>query len=255
MTEQSRSRSPRLGATGKDSGTMNQISEQDEFLLSQLLDGTLSEPEAADLRARLDRDPDLRAAFESLARVDRLLTERRGAVPEIDWNQLHAAVMQKIASPTSHSPRILQLPRWLRVAAPLAIAAAIALVFLVHTPFGDGGKNAPSGGSVEIVYHAPAAPIEQASAPAPDALPIHGGQITPQGGAIIVEFQRPDTNRTAQGTSNDPVEVIFPHSTELAEQVRKADQARESLPSWQLHMVTKQQEAPVAADETEIPPM
>ena len=57
---------------------MYRLNENDEYLLSRLLDNDLPADQAAGLRARLQTEPELRACYDSLGRLNAAL-ERRGA--------------------------------------------------------------------------------------------------------------------------------------------------------------------------------
>lgn len=64
---------------------MTRITQHDEYLLSRLVDGDLPGDEAESLRGRMEREPDLRAAFQSLVRLDAALKARRADQPRVDW--------------------------------------------------------------------------------------------------------------------------------------------------------------------------
>ncbi|MCP4636749.1 MAG: hypothetical protein GY848_09795, partial [Methyloversatilis sp.] len=141
------------------------IDERDEFLLSRLVDGDLPDGEAEALRRRMERDPELREAFESLARVDELLRARQTDRPAVDQRRFHADVMRAVEAESASGGR---LSRWIRIGVPLAAAAAIAL-FVSFYPFGDdvGRRDAgrclvrierpaadrvPAGGGIEVTF-------------------------------------------------------------------------------------------------------
>ncbi len=78
---------------------MSDVTERDEFLLSQLLDGDLPPVEADALRERMARDPALREAYESLARVNAAIERQRDdqpvefrAAPNLDFHIQSVAV-------------------------------------------------------------------------------------------------------------------------------------------------------------------
>src|SRR5689334_9992725 len=107
------------------------ITEQDEFLLSRLLDGELDAAQADALRARVAREPVLRASFEAMGSLDRALMNRRTRQPDVDWAKFHQRIMTEIAAKQSRSTsiRIFKFPPPVWYAwAPLAAAAAIAFV-------------------------------------------------------------------------------------------------------------------------------
>lgn len=75
-----------------------QVSEHDEFLLSQLLDGELTAEQAADLHVRLRQEPALARAFEGLRRVDDLVKARRAVQPAVDYDRFHERFMARLAT-------------------------------------------------------------------------------------------------------------------------------------------------------------
>jgi hypothetical protein len=103
------------------------INEQDEFLLSRLLDDDLSSDEAASLRVRLEREPELQRAFVAMSRLDTLLVARRADQPQVNWASFHSQVMNRVEAEAAR-PITIKLASYLRAALPLAAAAAIALV-------------------------------------------------------------------------------------------------------------------------------
>lgn len=72
------------------------VNEQDEYLLSQLLDGQLTETEATSLRARMEREPALARSFAELSRLDASMRARRGDRPVVDHDAFHARVMAQV---------------------------------------------------------------------------------------------------------------------------------------------------------------
>jgi anti-sigma factor RsiW len=118
------------------------INEQDEFLLSRLLDDDLSPQEAADLRARMQREPELQEAYQALSRIDSLLVARRADQPQVDWTRFHREVMDQVEAEAG-SRRTIRLTDFLRVGMVLAAAASIALVvwFWPHNGAGIANSN------------------------------------------------------------------------------------------------------------------
>ena len=106
---------------------MTNVNEQDEFLLSQLLDGTLSEEDTRALRERIDREPALRAAFEGMSRVNTLVRDRRADQPDVDYDTFRSRVMDAVYAERQGTV-IFKLARWLAGGGAIAIAAVIALI-------------------------------------------------------------------------------------------------------------------------------
>ena len=72
------------------------ISEKDELLLNRLLDGDLPEDQAAQLRERIQKDPELQKVFESHVRLNSSLADRKPDQPTVDWPSFHNSIMQSI---------------------------------------------------------------------------------------------------------------------------------------------------------------
>ena len=183
------------------------ISDNDAFLLSELLDGNLPADQAAVLRRRLEREPALRAAFESLAHVDALLEGRQADRPVVDWPRFREEVMDAVRAKRLAPPAIIRLARWMRVGVPLAAAAAIALLVTLH-------KSGPETGEPEA-----------ASGPGPVVA------VAPSGDAaatMIVRFKRPSFGKRAEG---GVIQVTFAQSAQLAEATQQQDRANRERPS------------------------
>ena len=135
------------------------INEQDEFLLSRLLDNDLSPEESANLRARLEGEPELQRAYAAMTRIDALLVARRADQPQVDFSRFHSSVMSQVEAEAAR-PVTIRLANYLRVALPLAAAAAIALVVLFWPHAGPTHIKTPDPGSaiarVEVRYNRPA---------------------------------------------------------------------------------------------------
>jgi anti-sigma factor RsiW len=112
-----------------------QITEHDEFLLSQLLDDQLTAAEAETLRARMTREPALRAAYEEFVALDRVLQQRAGDQPAVSSEAFCESVANRIEQEHA-SPAVIRFPlaRLMAFGLPMAAAAAIALV--VFLPMG-----------------------------------------------------------------------------------------------------------------------
>lgn len=109
--------------------TNRPITEQDEFLLSRLVDDDLPAEQAEALRARIEREPELSRVFRRLQRLDAALSARRHDQPVIDWDHFHRQVMDRVERETpAAGPVLFKLNRYLKWAMPLAAAAAIILV-------------------------------------------------------------------------------------------------------------------------------
>jgi len=118
-------------------------SEQDEFLVSRYLDGALDEDERRAFEHRLNGDPRIAALVQQYRTVDALVRRAAAEVPQVDWGRFEAEFRRRRAASDAASRRSV---RFIRVFAPLAAAAAIAITFsLLYRPAtepGGGGTGA-----------------------------------------------------------------------------------------------------------------
>jgi hypothetical protein len=209
------------------------ITEHDEFLLSRLVDGDLPAEEAAALRARLEREPEMKAAYEAYRKIDEALASRRADRAEVDFDAFRAQVMQAVEAVADvagvHGGRILKFPGWLKVGLPLAAAAAIALVVTLRdgswtsddagqrgSPIASDDDDQNTGRSIARVTEregdteseAPSISVDVASAE-------DGGK-----GSIMVQFSRPSG---VISTERNVVHVGYQRSDALARQMKQDD--------------------------------
>ncbi len=175
------------------------INEQDEFLLSRLLDEDLSPEEATALRARMEREPELRAAYAAMTRIDSLLAARRADQPQVDWSRFHGQVMNQVETEAARRVTI-RLADFLRVALPLAAAAAIALVVALW----------PRGGRIQPGPHGN----------------IPGPAVADSGSEI--RYYHPESADTG-----DTIRVSYARSDELSQEYRAIDDKARSQESSQ----------------------
>jgi hypothetical protein len=166
------------------------IDERDEFLLSRLVDDDLPADEAAALRTRIEREPDLRNAYSALTRIDSLLVARRTDQPAIDWARFHRGVMEQVegeALVAAARPKVIRLADYLRVALPLAAAAAIALVVWAW-PHGNSqiAKNRVDTPRPTLVAE------NRTPEPSPIEIRFSGRDLAPAGNGIHVVYARSD---------------------------------------------------------------
>jgi len=116
--------------------------EQREFLLSQYLDGTLAGEDRRLLEQQLHEDAGLAAELAGLRAADRRLRTAVGPVPELDWEQFTRQVAARCRAADSARWR----SRLLRVYAPLAAAAALAVAVTSYFFADRGGPSAAPKG-------------------------------------------------------------------------------------------------------------
>jgi negative regulator of sigma E activity len=203
------------------------LSEHDEFLLSQLLDGDLPPADAELLQARIAREPELSKAFAQMRRLNGALLDGRTAQPQVDLASLHSEIMEAIEA--SRSPAIIRFPMWTRAAGLLAAAAAIVLFFTVYKPAGAPHVEAP----IQIVQNPPSRaiptiPLPEHATPAPAIAPT-AVAMAPNPDIpsmnVRVRFNRPSPPRT-----ND-IKISYVRSDSLATAMKARDTERQSRPT------------------------
>jgi len=191
------------------------VSEQDEFLLSRLMDDDLPADQAQALRERMAREPALGEVFAALTRVDELVARRKADQPCVDYGRFHAELMDAVrAEPARSRPartRLIRFPGWLRIGVPLAAAAMIALVIWVQP--GIIGIHVVDSGS-------PAAQVAR-NAPANSNGALAAGQIA-------VRFNRPELGANMAQPAR---QITYARSNELDQAIREQDQAKRQRPS------------------------
>lgn len=209
---------------------MSRITRQDEFLLSRLLDGDLPADQADALRERIEREPALGRAWQAMRRIHDLLVERRRDTGDFDLRRLHADVVDRLAAEPAPARRVIRFPLWLRAAVPLAAAAAVAIAFILRTPY-ETDRHAPAGpGPINVAYHTPS--------PA-------------QAGTLVVRYHRPGDAPQPQ-----PVHVAYTRSPELEDHYRRTDEARHNQPSSHLYILHAEGDAPAPdVAPLEVPPL
>ncbi len=214
---------------------MNRMTEQDEFLLSQLLDGDLPGAEADALRARIAREPQLRAEFESLQRLNGLLLAQRPLQPRLDYGGLRADIMDAVHA--SRRPSIIRFPLWTWAAGAVAAAAAVALVFWVSAPASRTTPTTPGPAFVEK----PAAPTE--------VVPGRQEPSAPPRGTMLVQFNRP----RAGSAQASPLKVDYVRSDQLASEMSARDQERRSRPTWHTYVAQRARKPAAPASPFDLP--
>jgi len=201
----------------------DRLAEQDEFLLSQLLDGDLPPEESAALRDRLAREPALRGAYDALVRVDAALLDQRDELPAVDWDSFHGRVMDAVSAEGAHEAPPIRFPFWARTGGPLATVAAIALLVTVYRMTPEQADDPLSSGGRSLVQLDPSTDVESARA----FLPTEPVVETPT--RLAVQFARPRVNR---GSKTPVVRVRYQRSEQTAGAIAKMDEEARNRPSY-----------------------
>jgi len=137
-------------------------------LLAGRLDGDLSASEAARLDDLLAADERAKNEAARLERVDRVVRAlgMRGMPLSVDWSAFHAGVMEQLSRQAEQRSRRLVVYRIFSIAAPLAAAAAVLLLFSLRWARSPGGgpsvAQQPPPAVVRVVYGRPAQPARPA---------------------------------------------------------------------------------------------
>lgn len=128
-----------------DMDPLNDPRLQDEFLISQYLDGDLDEGSARELEARFETDTELAALLDRMRATDALVSEWALPVPELDWDRFtQEATDRRERFAWQHRRRRLQL------FVPLAAAAVLILAV---TLFWKGSPDKPQAEPVLVVHY------------------------------------------------------------------------------------------------------
>ena len=98
-----------------------------EYSISQYLDGNLTGAEKTALEVRLREDPEVQAMLAEYRRLDAAL--RALPLPVVRWEALSRFISSAVdAAHEEVSARTYRMPFWVRIAAPLALAASLTIV-------------------------------------------------------------------------------------------------------------------------------
>ncbi len=152
-----------------------------DFELSRLIDGDLPADAAARLRAALERDAGLRGDHAELARVDELVRAAADPLPaNVNWTAFRQQLSARIAADTVVPSRRRTI---IRVFAPLAAAAAVAL-FVLFRP----SELVPDDPLVQVAY----APTESI------ALPTDANGVSAIESGVAASYEPPESFPTSE---------------------------------------------------------
>lgn len=153
---------------------MTYLNDDQLARLSAYLDHTLDASERARFETELTANPALRAELDAYARVDALARDTRGALPAVDWTAFaRTAQARRSAAGVVRTRKLRAIP--FRLYAPLAAAAALAVVVTAALFYQDqtpSSPQAPDAGAVALAPDAGASRIvvevERSALPAVD---------------------------------------------------------------------------------------
>lgn len=226
------------------------LDEQDEYLLSQLIDGDLDAAAEHALRGRLAHEPALQASHASMQRLDEALATRRTDQPDVDYRSFHQRAMAAVKAEstparkpgTAQPRRVIPFPRWFAFAAPLAAAAAIALVVTLRpSPLTPGATEKPGTQVVQAEKPAPVQVAQNTLRESAIARPATDGTQEPAAAPIepskaerrlLVQFHRP--RPVAPVARTTVAQVSYARSDTLAKAIQASDREQSERPAWQM---------------------
>lgn len=203
------------------------VSEQDEYLLGQLLDGELNPADEANIRKRLKTEPALHQRYTELNSLDAAMAQLGSRQPSVDYGHFHQQLMDRVATESQQTRGVLiRFPLWLRITAPIAVAASILLAVLLQ-PMGTTVQPGPSIGTHEFAANTAQSHTQEAS-PAlltvVVATPSRVRADAPE--ALDIQVSRPSAQPEADG-----IQVSYARDTQIAEAIRQADTEQANRPS------------------------
>jgi len=187
------------------------MAARDDIELMQHVDGELPDRHAADVRGRIERDPEARTKVESLGQVDDLLRSHLelaiDRVPEARFDALWRSIDDATAAPAPAPGIWARVSRWLDVhrghlltgAVSAGAVAALALILRPGTHPADPGPGVQAArhGAIEVQ------PAALRAAPEIDMLD------TPDGEGTVLNLEDEDGHTTVIWvTAADTVEGI-----------------------------------------------
>lgn len=130
----------------------------DDIELMQHADGELDDRQAADVDARLERDPDARAKADSLGQMSELVRSHlelaADDVPARSFDAIWRKVDREIATPEEDTGLWARITGWLDrhrghvITGAVSAGAVAALALLLRTT--DDGSRAPARGAIDV---------------------------------------------------------------------------------------------------------
>jgi len=100
------------------------VSEEDEFAVTEYLDGTLSREHQAALKQRIDNEPGLRAVMEEYRSLDGIVKSAM-PMPAVKWDVLAERLSESVDAQSQRSRMFIG--NWLKQPMRLAVAAMILI--------------------------------------------------------------------------------------------------------------------------------
>ncbi len=179
------------------------MAARDDIELMQHVDGELPERHAADVRGRIERDPEARTKVESLGQVDDLLRSHLelaiDRVPEARFGAMWRSIEDATAAPAPAPGIWARLSRWLdhhrgHLVTGAVSAGAVAALALILRPGAPppGATTAAPGAIVQAVRRGAieVQPAALRAAPEIDMLD------TPDGEGIVLNLEDEDGHTT-----------------------------------------------------------
>ena len=161
-----------------------------EFSISQYLDGQLDEVQNSALLERIENDASARNLLEEYQRLDVMM--KSAPLPEVRWEALAGQISSAIDQAEEAEVARYRIPAWVKVAAPLAVAACLMIAtglafraFHTHPGHSIGPVAKLHVSPPELVVVGPQA--ERATGPAEVQVAI-GPAKAIAGQAVLVQY-------------------------------------------------------------------
>jgi anti-sigma-K factor RskA len=130
-----------IGAAVDEQAAAGAISEEDEFAISEYLDGTLAEDARGELERRMEAEPQLRGMMKEYLSLDRAMKQTM-PMPAINWEVLAERLSETIDAEGQRSRMFIgnwmKQPMRLAAAAMMIIGLGVAILVALS---GRGGER------------------------------------------------------------------------------------------------------------------
>jgi hypothetical protein len=198
------------------------ISEELEFQIVQYVDGELPTDARAALEARLATDAEARLVLDEHVKLRHALLQGTINMPIVNYEKFARHVSDVVAQSDEEVEKVYSL-KWLKFAAPLAVAACVMIGFAVTMQSADPVT--------------PVNPIETSpmvtNDPAPSVLDVRGPEINVAPGESFVDVQIGSGPASTENPAKVPFATDNPARQPSVMMLGPADNATRKAPTTQ----------------------
>jgi anti-sigma factor RsiW len=172
-----------------------------ELSITQYLDGSLSPSERAALEKQMESDAKARLMLEEHRKLDVLL--RASPLPQLRWDALASQISSAVAKveiPVEAEPLRVGPMRWLRIGAPLAIAASMLVGIGVAFHLFRSHANVPVISAPAAVAVITGPQVESTDAPSQVQITVGPAQVASADDSMLWRYSDDVTSRPAHVT-------------------------------------------------------